>query len=156
MDIFEEALAVKRMLAVKDMTQSKLASLLGVSQPYVANKLRLLNFTDEVRAAISAAGLTERHARVLLRLKDKDAQLTAIEKIKAGKMTVARTEILVDTMLYSGTVKRIAESSPADCIYSFERSLDTALDLLRGFGIRTLSTTEVVGEKIYISICINR
>ena len=156
MDIFEEALAVKRMLALKDMTQSKLASLLGVSQPYVANKLRLLKLEEQVRAAITAAGLTERHARVLLRLRDKDAQLAAIEKIKTGRMTVARTEILVDTMLCSGAVKRIAESTPADCIGNFERSLDTALDLLRGFGIRTLSTTEVVGEKIYISICINR
>ena len=154
MNMFDEALAVKRMLGVKDMTQKKLAALLGVSQPYIANKLRLLSFSDTVRNLITKYGLTERHARTVLRLPDEGLQIEAIEKIHTGKMNVARAEIAVDCML-NDTETAIGGDNAAERIGSFERALSSSLSLLREFGIRTFSTTEVVGDRIYISISIN-
>ena len=154
MNMFDEALAVKRMLGVKDMTQKKLAALLGVSQPYIANKLRLLSFSDTVRNLITKYGLTERHARTVLRLPDEGLQIEAIEKIHTGGMNVARAEIAVDSML-NDVKSNISGDNTAERIGSFERALSSSLSLLREFGIRTFSTTEVVGDRIYISISIN-
>ena len=154
MNMFDEALAVKRMLGVKDMTQKKLAALLGVSQPYIANKLRLLSFSDTVRSLITKYGLTERHARTVLRLPDEGLQIEAIEKIHTGGMNVARAEIAVDSML-NDVKSNISGDNTAERIGSFERALSSSLSLLREFGIRTFSTTEVVGDRIYISISIN-
>lgn len=154
MNMFDEALAVKRMLGVKDMTQKKLAALLGVSQPYIANKLRLLLFSDTVRDLITKYNLSERHARTVLRLPDEKLQIEAIEKIHIGKMNVARTEIAVDCMLNDKRCGIDGENT-AERICSFERALSSSLSLLREFGIRTFSTTEVVGDRIYISISIN-
>ena len=154
MNMFDEALAVKRMLGVKDMTQKKLAALLGVSQPYIANKLRLLSFSDTVRSLITKYGLTERHARTVLRLPDEGLQIEAIEKIHPGGMNVARAEIAVDSML-NDVKSNISGDNTAERIGSFERALSSSLSLLREFGIRTFSTTEVVGDRIYISISIN-
>ena len=156
MNMFDEAIAIRKMLSVRDMTQAKLAAVLGVSQPYIANKLRLLNFTDRVQKRIVETALSERHARTLLRLKDEDSQLEAIEKIKVGKMNVARCEIMVDCMLDKEARSRIAEANSAERIGSFEKALASSLSILREFGFKALSTREQLGDNIYFSICISK
>ena len=155
MNMFDEALAIKRMLNVRDMTQAKLAAVLGVSQPYIANKLRLLNFSDTVKDQIIRSGISERHARTLLRLPGEELQLAAVEKIRIGKMNVARSEIMVDCMLDELQRGQIGENCSIDRINSFECALDSSLSLLREFGIRTIATRERRGDRIYINICIN-
>ena len=46
MTFFDEARSIEQMMEVRNMTQAKLAEVLGVSQPYIANKIRLLNFSQ--------------------------------------------------------------------------------------------------------------
>ena len=152
--MFNEAIAIKKMLSVRDMTQAKLAGVLGVSQPYIANKLRLLDFSDEAREKIAEYGLSERHARTLLRLKSEKDRLKAIDEVGRGKMNVARTEILVDCMLEGAAREKINDCSPTERIISFEKSLSQSVALLREFGIRATARRECFGEKIYFSICI--
>ena len=152
--MFNEAIAIKKMLSVRDMTQAKLAGVLGVSQPYIANKLRLLDFSDEAREKIMGYGLSERHARTLLRLKDETDRLKAIDDVGRGRMNVARTEILVDCMLEGKARKAISECSPTERIISFEKALSESVALLREFGIRASAKRESFGEKIYFNISI--
>ena len=52
MTMFEEAESIKNMLTLGKMTQAKIAGVLGVSQPYIANKLRLLAYTTQEREKI--------------------------------------------------------------------------------------------------------
>ena len=152
--MFNEAIAIKKMLSVRDMTQAKLALVLGVSQPYIANKLRLLDFSPKAREKIAEYGLTERHARSLLRIKRDDERLTAIEQVGKGRMNVARTEILVDCILEQSSREKIKECTAAERISYFEKSLSESLSLLREFGIRASAKREVCGDKIYFNICI--
>src|SRR5690606_5917526 len=64
----------------------------GKSQSAIANKLRLLRFSPEIRARISREMLSERHARALLRLKD-DAEIErALDAVIAQGMNVRQTE----------------------------------------------------------------
>ena len=58
------------------MTQQQVAKRLGKAQSTIANKLRLLNFSEELRRRMLDAGLTERHARALLKL-ESDQQIEA-------------------------------------------------------------------------------
>lgn len=155
MNMFEEAASIRAMMALRDMTQSKIAKALGVSQPYVANKLRLLEYTDEERAKILEYGLTERHARTILRLSAPNDRLIAIEKCHTMKMNVSRCEITVDSILD----ERLRACAPegenyAEHIGHFERSLESSLMLLRKSGIRARARREADGERIYFSICI--
>ena len=152
--MFNEAIAIKKMLSVRDMTQAKLATVLGVSQPYVANKLRLLDYSDEAREKIAEYGLSERHARTLLRLKSEADRLKAIEEVGRGRMNVARTEILVDCMLERCAREKIEECTATERITSFERALSESVDLLRRFGLRASAERKCYGDKIYFSICI--
>ena len=64
----EEALSYKKILDMGYVTQDGLAEKLGKSQPSIANKIRLLNLSDEVQEALLDNKISERHARSLLRL----------------------------------------------------------------------------------------
>jgi chromosome segregation DNA-binding protein len=56
------------------LTQDELAKAIGKSRSYVANILRLLNLDKRVVEFIKNGDLTTGHGKVLLGIKDKDAQ----------------------------------------------------------------------------------
>ena len=155
MNMFCEAESIKAMAALRNMTQSKIAAALGVSQPYVANKLRLLEYGETERAKILEYGLSERHARTILRLPTENDRLSAIEKCHAMRLNVARCEIAVDTML-DEILRTSAPSGTnyADKIGHFERSLESSLRLLREHGIRSTLRRDRDESGIYFSIYI--
>ncbi len=154
MDIFEEARSVRKMMEMGGMTQGKLAEILGVSQSYIANKLRLLNLSAEAQRKIREYGLSARHARCILRLPGEESRLEAIEKAHAMKMNVERCEIMVDCMLTDGKVLCSDGTNSAERIGNFESSLEASLSLLRRFGIRARAKREEYGKAIYFTICI--
>ena len=71
----EEALAYQKLLELHALTQEALAQRLGKGQSTVANKLRLLKLPEEIQQAILMRKISERHARALIAVKDKDMQL---------------------------------------------------------------------------------
>ena len=81
LNLFEEAEGLRRLVEEWGVTQEEAAERLGRSQSAVANKLRLLRFTPEERAQILDAGLTERHARALLRLEDPARRTAALQLV---------------------------------------------------------------------------
>ena len=81
MTMFEEAKSLYGMMKMRKMTQSETAKMLGVSQSYVANKLRLLQLDQKMQDRICESGLSERHARVLLRIKDEGLRREVLDKI---------------------------------------------------------------------------
>ena len=106
LSFFDEARVYAHLTGNLRLTQKDLAARLGCSQSQVANKMRLLRFTDAEREFIEANSLSERHARTLLRL-DGDARREAMERCAKRRMNVARTEEMVDEILR----RRGAESS---------------------------------------------
>ncbi len=95
----EEAECYAQLIASYGLTQEELAVRVGKSQSAVANKLRVLRLSPEVKDAMTEARMTERHARALLRLKEDEAQLQVIEKVKAKALSVKDTEKLVEKTL---------------------------------------------------------
>lgn len=154
MNMFEKAESIRTMLKIDGMTQVKLAGVLGVSQSFVANKIRLLGFSEEAKKKILEYGLSERHARCILRLEKDEDRLLAIEKVHAMKMNVARCEILVDTMLDKTKREAPHGISFSDRIGHFESSLESSLSLLREIGLRARAKREEIGGMIYFNILI--
>ena len=99
LSFFEEADGFARLLHEFSFTQEALARRMGISQSALANKLRLLKLPQAVQQVISKEQLTERHARVLLRLKEEQLQLGALQKIVAQGLNVRQTDELIRTML---------------------------------------------------------
>ena len=73
-----------------------LAHRLGKNQSTIANKLRILKLPKNVRSSIIHSGLTERHARTLLRLHNEEMQLKLIKTIVKSNLSVRDTEQLVE------------------------------------------------------------
>ena len=88
----EEARSYKNLLDKGYLTQEDLAKKMGLSQPAVANKLRLLNLDDSVQQALLDGKISERHARALLSLNDKASQREWLDKIISERMTVRQLD----------------------------------------------------------------
>ncbi len=70
LDFFEQALAMQNIMIICGFTQTQLGESLGLSQSTVANKLRLLRFSEEERRLIRESEMPERVARQFLRVGD--------------------------------------------------------------------------------------
>ena len=89
----EEARSYKNLLDKGYLTQEQLAKRMGLSQPAVANKLRLLNLDEEVQQALLEERISERHARTLLSLNDKAAQREWLHRVINERLTVRQLDI---------------------------------------------------------------
>ena len=88
----EEAVSYKRILDMGYITQEGLAKKLGKAQSTIANKIRLLNLDDEVQNYLLNNRISERHARSLLRIPDKDKQVEMLHRIVEERLTVKQTD----------------------------------------------------------------
>lgn len=98
LDYMEEAAAIARLIRRYGLSQQQAAEKLGKSQPTIANKLRLLRLSAPVIDCLRQYGLTERHARTLLRLTDPEQQLAATRHIGKRGLNVAQTEQYIDRL----------------------------------------------------------
>lgn len=99
LSFFEQAQAIERLIGEWGMTQEAVARRLGISQSAVANKLRLLRLSDECRGEIIRQGLTERHARALLKLEGDAERLFMLSKIAERGLNVSKTEQVIESFL---------------------------------------------------------
>ncbi len=141
--IFEQAKAMQELCTQYNYSQSALASLLGVSQSCVGNKIRLLRFSTWEQAQILEYGLSERHARALLRI-----QSPKREKLIAtvGKMhlTVHQTEELVEK--YANPTQDAEEHNQSSLSITtaetFLQHMQISAEKLRTLGYKTTCMTE--------------
>lgn len=88
----EEAKTYQTIIKLENLTQEELANNLGKSQSAVANKLRLLNLTDEVQQALLEEKISERHARSLLNVSDPNKQIELLNKVITNRLTVKQLD----------------------------------------------------------------
>lgn len=91
----EEAKSFKKILDKGYLTQEELAKRMGKSQSSVANKLRLLNLDEVVQDAILEGKISERHARSLLKIDNKQEQRNVLSEIINNRLTVRQTDDLI-------------------------------------------------------------
>lgn len=89
----EEAKSYKNVLDRGYLTQEQLAKKMGLSQSAISNKLRLLNLADEVQDALLKEKISERHARSLLSLNNKEEQVSWLNRIINERLTVRQLDL---------------------------------------------------------------
>ena len=110
----EEAKSYQAILDKGYMTQEELAKKMGLSQSAISNKLRLLTLDESVQNAVLKNQISERHARSLLKVKDKNMQKVLLDKIINERLTVRGLEEeikKVEPTLYSEDIN-INASTP--------------------------------------------
>lgn len=153
MNMFEEARALDGTIRLCHMTQEELAEKLHVSQSYIANKLRLLQFSDELQKQIADGGLNERQARTVLRLKSEASRRLAVSRAEKEKLNVAMTERLVD-MLLATEEETEADEVRKKTISHLSAVLVDAVGILNAAGIRSKRVTEESSNEIRITFSV--
>ena len=154
LNIFEQATAISSLLNIYRMTQEEAADKLSVSQSYIANKLRLLRFTDEERALILDNSLTERHARALLRLKNETERLAALRHVISYALNVAATEKYVDSLCVKTAPKPRLKFSIRN-LRLFYNSVEHAADIMRSSGVPVkIERNESASDHVTITITV--
>ena len=101
LNFIEESLAFENLIKEHNFTQQQLAEKLGKNQSTIANKLRILKLPDKVKQYLVENGLTERHARALLKLPTEELMMDIVQKVVKQELTVKKTEKLINDTLES-------------------------------------------------------
>ena len=110
---FEEAQAIEKLARNFGMDRDRIAKKLGKSPSAVSNKLRLLKLPEEIREKIISAGLTERHARAMLRLPTYALMDEAVNAVAQNRLNVSETELLISRLLEEEAPQAKEEKQPA-------------------------------------------
>ena len=154
----EEAAAIAEYIARAGITQEEAAARLGRSPSALANKLRLLRLSPACREILVNTGLTERHARCLLRLADEEERLRALRHMAEKHLTVAQAEQYVERrlQLLQATPPRRRRTFIMKDVRLFLNSLDRGLRLVRQAGVDAQTERRDTEDAILLTIRIPR
>lgn len=155
LDFVEEAQALQALLEATGLSQEAVARQIGKSQSAVANKLRLLKLTPETLRLLREAGLTERHARALLRLELPVQQENAARYVIEHGLTVAKTEDYVQSLL-SPAPKRSKPTFIIKDVRLFLNTVTRGLSMMQTAGVHADCQRRDTDEAILLTIRIPR
>lgn len=153
LDFWEEATALESLIGTFHLSQEEAARRIGKSQSAVANKLRLLRLSPACLDRLRGAGLTERHARALLRLEEDDARLAALDHIIVHGLNVAATDAYLDALL-SPSIPAVRKK-PTYILKDVRLFLNTVtrgLSLMKTAGVNASCQQEETDHSILLKI----
>jgi len=130
---FEQAQGLRDILVLWDCTQAEAAKRLGMAQPTLANKLRLLQLTGDQRQFVLDNNLTERHARAVLRLPE-NRRSEALIHIAKRRLNARQTDRYIEQLLNSTAKGRHRISMVRD-VRIFVNTIDHAIRLMTDNGV---------------------
>ena len=130
---FEQAQGLRDILVLWDCTQAEAAKRLGMAQPTLANKLRLLQLTGDQRQFVLDNNLTERHARAVLRLPE-NRRSEALINIAKRRLNARQTDRYIEQLLNSTAKGRHRISMVRD-VRIFVNTIDHAIRLMTDNGV---------------------
>jgi ParB family chromosome partitioning protein len=137
---FEQAQGLRDVIALWGCTQAEAAKRLGMAQPTLANKLRLLQLTLDQRQFILDHHLTERHARAVLRLAE-ERRGDALTYIAKHKLNARATDLYIDQLLNETQKVRHRMTMVRD-VRIFFNTIDHAIRLMTDNGIPATTRKE--------------
>jgi len=128
----EKALGYKELIDNYNLKQQDLADKLGISRPYVANTLRILNLDERVIKLALDGKLTEGHCKTLVSIQDPDKQYEMALKIVENGGTVGDTERMVKNEKKVPKKNKEYLAACRDIEDSFQRFFGTKVKLNAG------------------------
>ena len=132
---FEEATAMASFLDVYGLTQEDTAAVFGIPKSALSGKLRLLRLTGAEKLIITGGGLTERHARAVLKICDPEKRINVIQEAVRLGLSVSETEELVDRVFCPTEEKakrRRASIKDPRIVYN---TIDKAIESIENAGV---------------------
>lgn len=159
LNYIEEAEGFAKLICDYGFTQDELAFKIGKSQSTVANKLRLLKLPKVLQQFLIENGLSERHARAVLRLDTEDEQTLALARAAKEGLTVAKLETLVEQMIEKKakglTGRRREIKRWVKDVRIFTNTIKNAVDIMNKSGVKAEYIVEESSTGVDIVIAVN-
>ncbi len=156
LNFLEEAEAYYNLIKDHSYTQEKLAEVIGKKQSTIANKIRLLKLDNEIRNILLDNGLTERHARALLKLPTVELQKKVLKDVVKRNLNVKKTEELISREL-DKIINRKTKKSKAKKIkgiFSPKVYINTVKQIFDKYGLNANYKSQDFDDRIQIIITI--
>lgn len=148
----EEAEGYEQLMKQFKLTQEAMAARVGKKQSTIANKLRLLRLSDRVRKILVEGGLSERHARALLKLDDEEKQVQVLTSVIDNGYSVRQTENYVDKLLENKKQDRKKRLVIVNDVRIYLNSIKQVVSAIKDVGIPVAMEQTVEGDDVIVSL----
>ncbi len=148
----EEADGYEQLMDKFHLTQEAMAARVGKKQSTIANKLRLLRLSENVRKALVSNALSERHARALLKLEEEERQLDVIKTAAERKLSVRQTEELIEKMLEGAKPEKQRRLVIVNDVRIYLNSIKKVVSAIKDVGIPVNMEQTVDGDDVVVSV----
>lgn len=147
LNYIEEAEGYLNLMNDYKLTQEELALKLGKNQSTIANKLRILKLSPDIKKLLIDNKLTERHGRALLKIPDEEMRMVVIYKVIEQDLNVKKTEEMVEQTLNKLANKTLTKTEQKikrsfQDIRLFTNTIRQSLELMKKSGVE--ATYDVV------------
>ena len=148
----EEAEGYEQLMEQFHLTQEAMAARVGKKQSTIANKLRLLRLSPAVRKVLVDAGLSERHARALLKLEDDAKRLEVLEVVVAKNYSVRQTEEYINKLLEDNQQEKRRRMVIVNDVRIYLNSIKQVVNAIKDVGIPVNMEQTVEGDEVIVSV----
>lgn len=148
----EEAEGYEQLMHQFHITQEAMAARVGKKQSTIANKLRLLKLSYRVRKILVEAGLSERHARALLKLDDEEKQVQVLTVVIDNGYSVRQTENYIEKLLTAKVKEKKRRPVIVNDVRIYLNSIKQVVNAIKDVGIPVAMEQDVDGEDVIVSV----
>ena len=134
----EESEGYKKLMDEFSLTQEEISARVGKSRSAIANALRLLNLSDEVKKLLTENKISTGHARAILAVDGIALQKEVALKVISDQLSVRQTEKYVKNILITQAQKSVLKQENKNSHYfidienTLSQSLGTKVKILSG------------------------
>ncbi len=148
----EEAEGYEKLMEEFHLTQEAMAARVGKKQSTIANKLRLLRLSDRIRKILVEGGLTERHARALLKLDDEEKQVQVLTVVIDNGYSVRQTESYIEKLLEDKKQEKKKRMVIVNDVRIYLNSIKQVVSAIKDVGIPVAMEQTVEGDDVIVSL----
>ena len=148
----EEAEGYEQLMEEFHLTQEAMAARVGKKQSTIANKLRLLRLSDRIRKILVEGGLTERHARALLKLDDEEKQVQVLTVVLDNGYSVRQTESYIEKLLEDKKQEKKKRMVIVNDVRIYLNSIKQVVSAIKDVGIPVAMEQTVEGDDVIVSL----
>lgn len=148
----EEAEGYEKLMEEFHLTQEAMAARVGKKQSTIANKLRLLRLSDRIRKILVEGGLTERHARALLKLDDEEKQVQVLTVVIDNGYSVRQTESYIEKLLEDKKQEKKKRMVIVNDVRIYLNGIKQVVSAIKDVGIPVTMEQTVEGDDVIVSL----
>lgn len=148
----EEAEGYEKLMEEFHLTQEAMAARVGKKQSTIANKLRLLRLSDRIRKILVEGGLTERHARALLKLDDEEKQVQVLTVVIDNGYSVRQTESYIEKLIEDKKQEKKKRMVIVNDVRIYLNSIKQVVSAIKDVGIPVAMEQTVEGDDVIVSL----